>query len=101
MPPSLHDVLEDVLTYLPSAFDEEFKEHPLGDLLVRDAPAALKPWVTDPGYKLQGSRGRGRWAGTVWLSVFDRLVTDSAQRGYYPVYLFRHDGDGVYLSLNQ
>jgi 5-methylcytosine-specific restriction protein A len=29
------------------------------------------------------------------------MVTDSAQRGYYVVYLFRRDGSSVYLSLNQ
>ena len=32
---------------------------------------------------------------------FDRLVTETAQRGYYIVYLLRRDGEGVYLSLNQ
>lgn len=54
-----------------------------------------------PGYKVQGSRGRGRWAETVWVSAFDRLVTETAQRGYYIVYLFKRDGEGVYLSINQ
>ncbi len=101
MPPSLHDTLEDALTYLPSALAEDFSGHPLADLLVRDAPEALAGVVDGPGYKLQGSRGRGRWAETVWVSIFDRLVTESAQRGYYLVYLLRHNGDGVYLSLNQ
>jgi 5-methylcytosine-specific restriction protein A len=66
---------------------------------VRDAPEAVREVVTGPGYKLQGSRGRGRWAETVWVAVFDRLVTETAQRGYYIVYLLRRDGDGVYLSL--
>jgi 5-methylcytosine-specific restriction enzyme A len=33
--------------------------------------------------------------------VFDRLVTETAQRGLYVVYLFRSDGAAVYLSLNQ
>jgi 5-methylcytosine-specific restriction enzyme A len=35
------------------------------------------------------------------VAVFDRLITDTAQRGYYLVYLLRRDGDGLYLSLNQ
>ena len=29
------------------------------------------------------------------------MITDTAQRGYYPVYLFREDFTGLYLSLNQ
>src|SRR5437868_2504464 len=36
-----------------------------------------------------------------WVAVFDPLVTDSAERGYYPVYLFREDFGGLYFSLNQ
>ncbi|PYV67290.1 MAG: hypothetical protein DMG96_39745 [Acidobacteria bacterium] len=32
--------------------------------------------------------------------MFDPLVTDSAERGYYPVYLFREDFSGLYFSLN-
>ena len=42
-------------------------------------------------YKVEGSPGQGNWAKVPWISVFDLLVTDSAQRGYYPVYLFRND----------
>ena len=100
-PPSLHERFREVLAYLPSALEEDFSGHPINDLLVRGCPDALRLVVLDPGYKLQGSRGRGRWAETVWAAVFDRLVTETAQRGYYIVYLFRRDGDGVYLSLNQ
>ena len=36
-----------------------------------------------------------------WTGVFNKKITDSAQRGYYIVYLFREDMKGVYLSLNQ
>jgi 5-methylcytosine-specific restriction enzyme A len=98
---SLSDVLNRALAHLPEALDQPFTGHPLGDLLVRDATEALEPLVPGSGYKRQGSRGRGRWAETVWVSVFDRLVTETAQGGYYVVYLFRRDGDAIYLSLNQ
>jgi 5-methylcytosine-specific restriction protein A len=29
------------------------------------------------------------------------LITETAQRGYYIVYLFRGDGAAVHLSINQ
>jgi 5-methylcytosine-specific restriction protein A len=48
-----------------------------------------------------GSPGKGNWAETPWVAVFDPLVTETAQRGYYIVYLFRGDGNKVCLSLNQ
>jgi 5-methylcytosine-specific restriction enzyme A len=98
---TLRASLEQAMAQLPQALEEPFTRHPLGRLLVREIPDALAPAVAEPGYKLQGSPGRGRWAETVWVSVFDRLVTTSAQNGYYLVYLFREDGAGVHLSLNQ
>jgi 5-methylcytosine-specific restriction protein A len=101
VPPSLHATLEDTLAHLPRALSEPFTAHPLGQLLVKQAPLALGEVVTGPGYKIQGSPGRGRWAQTVWAAVFDELETDTAQHGFYLVYLFRGDGRGVYLSLNQ
>lgn len=35
------------------------------------------------------------------MAVFNKEITESAQRGYFIVYLFREDMEGVYLSLNQ
>jgi 5-methylcytosine-specific restriction protein A len=48
-----------------------------------------------------GSPGTGNWAEVPWLAVFDSLVTDTATRGYYVVYLFHASQRVVYLSLNQ
>ncbi|MGD1320090.1 MrcB family domain-containing protein [Chryseobacterium sp. 2R14A] len=52
-------------------------------------------------YKIEGSVGTGRWASIPWIAIFDKLVTGNAQNGYYPVYLFREDMSGFYLSMNQ
>jgi 5-methylcytosine-specific restriction protein A len=49
----------------------------------------------------KGSAGQGNWARGPWVGIFDKLITTSAQTGYYAVYLFREDMEGVYLSLNQ
>lgn len=75
---------------------------PLFDLFVdrlRDEVATIV--ADEESYKTEGSAGRGNWAETPWVAVFDLAVTDSATRGHYPVYLFRRDGSAVYLSLNQ
>jgi 5-methylcytosine-specific restriction protein A len=69
-------------------------------LVTKDLPTEIASRIGD-SYSVAGSIGRGRWATTAWIAVFDPLVTTSAQRGYYVVYLFRTDGSGVYLSLNQ
>lgn len=49
----------------------------------------------------EGSAGKGNWSDAPWIAAFDPLVTESAQRGYYPVYLFDSSLTSVYLSLNQ
>lgn len=51
-------------------------------------------------YKVAASVGKGNWADVPWITIFDRQVTTSAQRGYYIVYLFRSDMSGVCLSMN-
>jgi len=45
--------------------------------------------------------GIGRMANVPWLALFDRRETDTAKSGVYPVYLFKSDMSGVYLTLNQ
>lgn len=52
-------------------------------------------------YIVCGSPGRGHWADCPWIGIFDSIKTESAQDGYYLVYLFDKNTNGVYLSLNQ
>jgi 5-methylcytosine-specific restriction protein A len=73
----------------------------LATFITHDLADEVRDLVDDDSYKVTGSPGRGNWAETPWVSVFDRLVTETAQRGFYVVYLFRGDGDAAYLSFNQ
>lgn len=79
------------------------QDEPLYSTVVVDGPSEIRKLIADDSYLVKGSAGQRNfpWAETVWISVFDRMVTESAQRGYYVVYLFRRDGGGFYLSLNQ
>ncbi len=52
-------------------------------------------------YAFKGSMGNGRIAEIPWVAVFDKEITKQATEGYYIVYLFREDMQGLYLSLNQ
>jgi 5-methylcytosine-specific restriction protein A len=68
---------------------------------LRDAVAAI---VRDSAsYKVKGTAGQLNflWAQTPLLGVYDRYVTETPQKGYFIVFLFAHDGSGVWLSLNQ
>lgn len=47
------------------------------------------------------SVGKGNWARVPWIAFVDSRETNSTQNGVFPVYLFREDMAGVYLTLNQ
>jgi 5-methylcytosine-specific restriction protein A len=93
--------LQSILDGIQDARQEPLAKHPLADTIThawRDAVAAA---VDDASYKVKGSAGQGYWAHTVWLAVFDRTITETAQRGLYLVYLIPGDGSRAFLSLNQ
>lgn len=80
---------------------QPLKDHPLAHRITRDWRHAVENIVRDGTYKVTGSPGKGHWAHTIWLGVFDRLITETAQEGFYLVYLIPSDGTKVFLSLNQ
>ena len=43
----------------------------------------------------------GRWTDAPWLAIFNPIITESAQNGYYPVFLYDYQLNNVYLSMNQ
>jgi 5-methylcytosine-specific restriction protein A len=84
-----------------TAKTQPFAGHPLASLARKDLPDAIREIVPEDRYLVEGSAGQGQWAQVPWVALFDRLITTSAQQGFYVVYLFRADLSGVYLSLNQ
>lgn len=99
---SIQSLISAVLDgYLPAS-REDFANHPVAKLLRNDLPTSIRgALLNHDGLVLKGSAGQGRWAKGPWIAVFNSVVTTSAQRGYYIVYLFREDMSGVYVSLNQ
>ncbi|WP_100906291.1 MrcB family domain-containing protein [Methanobacterium subterraneum] len=82
--------------------NEQFANHPIAKVLRQDLPKDLESLTKNhQNYKFTGSAGQGNWTHSPWVAVFNTKITESAQSGYYLVYLFREDMKGVYLSLNQ
>jgi 5-methylcytosine-specific restriction protein A len=99
---TIRECIMRVLNEYSHAATEEFSEHPLANFIRNDFRDTIAASVGETERLVfKGSAGQGNWARGPWVGVFDRLVTTSAQSGYYPVYLFREDFTGVYLSLNQ
>lgn len=93
--------MEDVLANYARARTEPFRDNPTAAVLRIGLRNSLDSLLRRKNYVITGSPGKGNWAETPWVAVFDPFVTTTAQEGYYVVYLFRGDGAGVFLSLNQ
>ncbi|SCG85417.1 MrcB family domain-containing protein [Methanobacterium congolense] len=98
----LKEDIEQVLNNYKRARNENFTGHPMAKVLRINFPNDLKEIIDEPNkYKITGSAGQGNWTYSPWVAIFDKRITTSAQSGFYPVYLFKEDMSGVYLSLNQ
>lgn len=99
----LQQLLQEITGNWVNAKTQAFTNHPLANKFRNEFAAAVKAVVAnvDPSFVVKGSVGAGNWANVPWLSVLDLELTKTTQDGIYPVYLFRADGEGVYLSLNQ
>jgi len=99
---SLHAALSLFLEEYRKAVDRTFAGDSVAEFIRKDVPEVLHQLIgANPRYLTHGSPGQGNWARAPWAAVYDRFITESAQDGYYVVYLVREDFAGVYLSLNQ
>jgi 5-methylcytosine-specific restriction protein A len=100
---SLHSTLGLFLDEYSTAIQQPFAANSVAEFIRRDIPEAIEE-VIGPNrerYLVHGSAVQGNWAKVPWVAVFGQLITETAQDGYYVVYLFKEDSAGVYLSLNQ
>lgn len=98
----MRELFENILSDYPETYGKEYANNPLAKLIRETIPARIKSFITDNvRFLIKGSAGAGNWTAIPWIAIFDTLITDTAQSGFYPVYLFREDMSGFYLSLNQ
>lgn len=99
---TLREGIERVLAEYLGAKTQSFTQHPIACLIRQDIRSAVAKLSGDQErFIFKGSAGQAGWVKGPWIGVFNPIVTDSAQRGYYVCFLFREDMRGVYLSLNQ
>lgn len=97
---SLRELLIEIADGWVKAKNEQFTGHPIANLLRHNLTKAIENILPSPSkYLIKASAGAGNWADIPWLSILNPSITGSTQSGIYPVYLFRSDGSGVYLSL--
>lgn len=99
---SINAALSLLLEEYIEARSRGFAKNAMAEMIRADIPEAIEAIIGDlDRYEVAGSPGKGNWADVPWIAILDRLVTESAQQGYYLVYLAKVDCSGIYLSLNQ
>lgn len=99
----IRDVLVNVLSSYHQAKSQPFRGNQFADKLRHEY---VRPFQTllahyEARYDVVGSAGKGNWADCPWIAILDTIKTTTPQSGYYLVYLFDKEMNGVYLSLNQ
>ncbi|WP_224554234.1 MrcB family domain-containing protein [Pectobacterium versatile] len=86
-----------------AATKEGFTNNPIANLLRKELKKEIEDIVSqfDLTYEVEASAGAGNWANVPWISILNPKITSTTQEGIYPVYLFKADGSGFYLSLHQ
>jgi 5-methylcytosine-specific restriction protein A len=81
----------------------QVSKNEIAEILLKKLPEELFSCAAllENEYKIEGSVGKGEISEIPWICVFDKDITESAQTGFYIVYLFRADLSGFYISLNQ
>ncbi len=76
--------------------------HPVvGSLKQLSAELGETDFIHNNGHlQVKAGWGAGNWTKVPWVAIFDKRVTQSAQQGIYPVFLFKADMTGFYLSLS-
>ncbi|WP_286757035.1 DUF3578 domain-containing protein [Roseivirga sp. UBA838] len=98
----MEQILREPIERYLAAKESDFAGNEIANKFRHEFPKLLTQIVADTErYKIQGSPGQGVWTDNPWIAILDKLITDTPQSGYYPVFIFKGDMSGVYLSLNQ
>lgn len=99
---SLNAALTLFLEEYSEAIKQNYTNHPVANFIRKDVPQIISELLENNSrYLIEGSVGKGKWAHVPWVAIFDKLITETAQDGYYVVYLVSEDYSGIYISLNQ
>lgn len=98
---NLQKLLETILSQYKTESKKQFKGNKLAGSIRNDFKNCIDKSMLSSSMQLRGSAGQSKWALIPWLAVFDKDITNTAERGFDIVYLFSESMNKVYLSLNQ
>lgn len=100
-PSNLRELLETIALNYPTAKQEQFKQHPLANIIRKKPKETISQFLDFDGISIVGSPGLGQWTHFPWIAVINKHQTTGPQDGIYVVYLFSEDLKRLYITLNQ
>jgi len=99
----LRAFLKNTSLALSYGLPEVYKDHPTAISIRKEGKEVVKSLLPKHliDYEVEGSAGRGQWAGIPWVTVYNLSVTDRASQGYYLVYLIPNSTNKIILGLAQ
>ena len=99
----IRSVFEKIAKEYPEAKKQTLKDHPLAKFIRTEVPKSFKEGLgqTISKYKVLVAKHAGNWSRVAWIVLLDTRVSETATRGYYPVYSFFENGKKIMLSLGQ
>ncbi|MBA3443227.1 MAG: DUF3578 domain-containing protein [Pyrinomonadaceae bacterium] len=98
----IRDALKQIFEAYSKAKSEDFANHPVAHYIRHDVPELFRGYFQDQSDLIwDASPGKGKWVDAPWVAAFDPLVTETAQNGYYPVYLYTLSLDAVFYLLTK
>lgn len=99
----ISEAFKKIATEYPAAKKTKLKGNPLANFIRTEVPKIIKSNTGEilNKYKLLVVKHAGNWSSVAWIVVTDPRVSDTAKRGYYPVYSFFENGKKIMFSLGQ
>ncbi len=99
----LREFIERFIREYPIEKKKSSRDNALGDFIRRKVPENIFEIdiIKREEYDVKGSIGQGGWAAVPWVAIYDKNITNSAQKGEYIVYLLSVDEKTLYLTFNQ
>ena len=99
----LRELLHDISAGLSKGRPSYYAKNPLAEKIRAEGPKIIEAIISESyqDYRIEGSAGRGQWADTPWIAIYNLSVTDKASSGYYVVYLFPSGTNSIILNLGQ
>ncbi|MCJ7733195.1 MAG: DUF3578 domain-containing protein, partial [Anaerolineales bacterium] len=94
----MQEILTRIFQEYEEARNQELAQHPLANFIRTDIPSTLANYFPEyENIKWHASAGQGRWSDAPWIAAFNPIITTTARKGFYPVFLFTYSMDSVFL----